>query len=679
MTWANPAATESRVAPEKGPEQGPAQHLSSQGAAVLGSPSLSAPPKSPRSRQSIIIGRKSCQLQDGGPGSEVFTMSLGTETIELLPFRNWGQLDVYKWKVQGKLPDSPAGLEVTPEHVKMAGQTVSIQDPDGCKKLEKEFNEWLEMEYETLELARKKTQARSTPAAINPARDSTQQPLRFHVELDKRSQVHISCLQGAELVAAVGLSLSGLNGLASQGLMRKPRSLQVGALHDWIQLDGELCSFEHGNNDADKLEKLLNEHYRPSAAAGQGKDIVIFANAASPTGFDIQFPVTIGGVQENRRRTLNEAALELLQEPVRCGLLQPGLILKISPPTLIIKRKTPDGGEAYLEKSSAHTIPLTGDDGRERLIDLSQPINYTRLSVVELTVILNHSLINRHSKSVVPAPTQIAEPARAAPAASMASSTEAALGAPIPITAPPVAALPSEPKRENVVSDLPPPIAQSSPPPAPKNSPDEISPISAPKPLTETAPRPNTWLKDVLAQAPIRFDWFTCLLYRKLAEHFANSGEVELPLGKCWTVLMGSSSDPSDPRFKAVFLTQKGGLGFLCGTHLVRFHRGVVFAGSEKSVLEGIGVDLVAVGLIGQNQIVFIVQDEFRSKFGVPADVVRPELQHLREAGALLLTVQEVLESAEPVEAVWTVPAEQPDPLDPQAFEHVQPPKTPPT
>ena len=58
-------------------------------------------------------------------------MTLGGETIELLPLRNWSQLDVYKWGPRGKLPGTPAGLEITFDHVKVTGETVLISDPEG--------------------------------------------------------------------------------------------------------------------------------------------------------------------------------------------------------------------------------------------------------------------------------------------------------------------------------------------------------------------------------------------------------------------------------------------------------------------------------------------------------------------------------------------------------------------
>jgi hypothetical protein len=606
-------------------------------------------------------------IEGSGKSTELFTVTLGKETIELQPFKNWGQLDACKWMVQGKLPGTPPGLEVTFDHVKIGGETVAIADPDGCTKLEKAFNEWLALEKSNLELARKKLHARP-PAATTSSTGTAQQSSHFRVELDKRGQVHINCLKGGESLTSVGLTFQGFNGLFGQGLMRKPRVLDVGALHDWVELDGELCSFEHGNNDAAKLERLLNERYLPLSTVGHGTDIVTFANAASPTGFDIQFPVTIGGVPESRRRTLNDAALELLQEPIRCGLLQPGLIIKLSPPTFIFKRKTPDGGEAYLEKGEEDTVHVPGDDGRDRLIDLSKPVNYSHLSVVELTAVFNHPAVNRHSKSsVTPLPKtpegagQVASPAVVA--------AEPALSPP--------PALP-ETKPQCTEHFVPPPPLYSQQTEAVPSvvkdlTPDEVQTVQCQP--TEPLPRPNAWLAEILSRPPIRYDWFAYLAYFRIAEHFSNSREGHLGPSKCWSVALGDVTDVSDPGFAGIFLTEKGGLGFLGQGRMARFHRGVMFLGTRESVLEGINISLVAVGLDNLGRPVFIVTDDYLLKFGVATQTVTREVARLEHAGASILSIHEVLASPHALEMVWTVPAEQPNPCDPQAVLS-EPPRT---
>jgi len=614
----------------------------------------------------IKVARRHLSAEENGTENDVFAITLGDQTIPLLPFRNWGQLDLFKWTVQGKLPGTPAGLEVTPDHVKIAGETVLIGDPDGCLKLEKAFSDWLLLEQCNLESLRKRRQAKPSSPATD-ASAAVPGAIHYAVEVDKRGQVHVKCLRGDELLSAVGLTAQGFNGLFAQGLMRKPRMLEIGALHDWVELDGELCSFEHGTNDSAKLEKLLNEKYVPANVLGHGKDIVISANAASPTGFDVQFPVAVGGVPENRRRTLNDAALELLLEPTRCGLLQPGLIVKISPPNLIFKRKTVEGGEAYLAKSAENIVTISGDDGRERLIDLSQPVNYTRLGLVEMTAIFNHPAVNRHSKpATTPGPPS---PLPAKPTRPPAGREDRPL--PTPAPAPPLV-----PTFAPVVSRTPPPpIEAASAAPIVSAAPLRADSAKAQeKPPAQKQPAlVNAWLAPLIAAAPIRFDWLSSLLYARIAERFGNSREANIGLSSGWAVALGDVTDPEDPCFTGVFLTHKGGFGFLGPNAMLRFHRGVIFVGSRVSVLEGIGVDLIAVGLDERSQLVFIVSDGFQSKFDIADRIVALELSRVCEAGATVQSRSEVGDSSRALELVWTVPAEQADPLEPEALETSRP------
>ena len=93
-------------------------------------------------REEITVG-KTVVHTGNGEATPAFTMTLGGETIELLPLRNWSQLDVYKWRARGRVPGTPAGLEISFDHVKVAGETVSTKDPGGSAKLQKLLNEWL--------------------------------------------------------------------------------------------------------------------------------------------------------------------------------------------------------------------------------------------------------------------------------------------------------------------------------------------------------------------------------------------------------------------------------------------------------------------------------------------------------------------------------------------------------
>ncbi|HXP61312.1 MAG TPA: hypothetical protein VN829_12525 [Dongiaceae bacterium] len=693
MNWNSQPATEGQPSPGAGLGQPP------QGSAPSSPPETSAHP-----HREISIGKKRVLNQENGQEteSEVFTMSLGVETIELLPLRNWGQLDTHKWTVRGKLPGTPAGLDIALDHVKMLGETASIKEPDGCSKLETLFNDWLALERENQELARKKAQPKQGPAARVSSGPQEPQGARFRVEQDKQGQVRIHYLQGKESVAEIGLNMPGFSGLFSQGLMRKPRKMQVGVLHDWVELDGELFSFEKGKNDAAKLEQRLNEKYRPDAAVGRGKDVVLFANAASSTGFDIQFPVTQAGVLESRRRPLNEDSLALLQEPIACGLLHKEIVIKLTRPNLVFKQKTPDGGERYLERSPEHTVTVTSDDGGAKVIDLSQPVSYFRLNPIELTAVFNHPAINRHSQA---APPQTAhEPAVAALSAAAPASTVETPGP-----------RPSEPAREEAPSAPPAPAIASAPPsdfgpsdfgfhsapPAPtlvsapgpqaaeaprepvnaETSPSAIASKAAPEPAGDKGiasavparPSPNAWLEKVLAQPPIRHDWLACMVYNKIVERFGNSRDGTLGLSRCWSVALDETEDIADPAFKGIFLTEKHGLGFMCREQMARFNHGVAFLGTQESALQGIGVVLLGAGFDVHQRLVLVITDDYRKRFGVPEQALAQEVGRLAECGAVILSAKELLQSQDPIEVLWTVPAEQENSENPQTTESIRP------
>ncbi len=639
MTWQSQPAAES-----------PAGDLNRPGQ------NLTPAPASPSSPRLIHIGRTALPYE--GKELEIYTMTIGGETIDLMPLRNWGQLDVYKWTVRGKLPGTPPGLEISADHVKLAGEVVSVKDPEGQAKLEKLFEEWLALEKESLELARRKTTAKTHPVVEVSQQPAESPRAHFEVELDKRGQVHVRCLQGKEVLANIGLNVPGFNSLVSQGFLRKPHTIKAGALHDWVELDGVLFSFEHGTDESSRLAQALNTTYAPTTSVGRGKHIVIFENAASSTGFDIQFPTTTAGMVENRRRPLNEECLELLQDPVKTALLQSGLILKLSRPNFIFKQKTPDGGERYLDKSPENLVHISDEEGERKTVDLSQPVNYLHLSAVELTAVFNHPAINRHSR--VPAP----------------GTASATAGTPPPRAPAPPPPQPSAPPNiERAAASAQASPIKSAPvqPEALPAKPPPAAPAPPPAAVRETKPLPNLWLKPVLAQPPIRYDWFDCLVYRKIAERFGNSREGKVGGSDCWTVALTEVQANDDPAFRGVFMAAEGGLGYLERGHLVWFHKGVCYLGTPESGIEGPGVELQAVGLDVGGRIIFIVKGEYRGKFGVAGPPTVQEWLRSIESSARILTVQEALSSPKPLEVVWSVPEQQPNPIDPQAVESLRP------
>jgi hypothetical protein len=664
MNWTNPPGAEN--------QPGWSDRLSQEAHLLSGSP---APPQpgqpwgSPASNEPPHLRiDKSITLSAVGsnaPNLEVYKLTLGEETIELLPLRNWGQLDHYKWTVRGKLPAAPAGLEIALDHVRIAGETVAINDPAGCAKLERLFNDWLLLERETLELAKKKARPQPLAAAPEASAQPESQPLRFRVEVDKRGQVHVHCVRGKETLASIGLTAAGFKSLYQQGLMRKPATLETGALHDWVELDGELCSFEKGRDDAVRLEQILNERYVPETTVGPSKEVVIFINPASSSGFDIQFPIMIGGVLDNHRRHLDEQSLGLLQDPDHCGLLHREIIIKLIPPNLVLKQKTPDGGEQYLAWGPENTLNVTDEDGQQKTIQLSQPLNLLRLGRAELTAVFNHPAINRHAKTApAPRPASEVKPAAAPGVVSQAPSQ------PGPPPPPPV-----QQGTRTEVRELGPGLAEPKPVmPALENAskPAMAEPLAKPVGLARSLP--NLWLKEILAQPLYHHEWIAVLVYSKMAEWFGNSSEGKFGPSSCWFVSLGESEDIADPAFKGIFITEKGSIGFLNNGQMARFYNRIVFVGPQQSALEGIQVDLIAVGLDAQQRLVFVLSDDYRRRFGVPEMTLAEVLSRLRDCGVVVQSAREILASPEPLEVVWTVPAEQEDPSSPEAQEHTRPP-----
>lgn len=594
---------------------------------------------------------------------EVFALSVGEETIELLPFKIWSQLDHFKWTARGWLPGDPPGLEVGVDHIRLTGKRIATSDPAGCDQLERLFAEWLALEQDR----GKPRQSWAVPTAPAAPTDTH---IRYHVEVDKRGQVHIHCLRGKETLATIGLAPAGFNSLCQQGLMKKIHKLSAGVLHDWVELDDELFSFEKGRNDATRLEQVLNERFAPVSGAIGANEISVLLNPASPTGFDLQFRAHVAGVLGVHRYHLSDEALELLQDPIHCGLLQPGLMVRLTPPYLTFKQKTADGGEQHLRVCPETTLNLQDEDGIPKTIDLSQSLYFTRLSPHELTAVFNHPAINRHAAAVPPAqaghpaPTVGEPPRPQAPAAPVAASP--AKAHPLPDAPRPVIE-PTQPKLSGGSS--PPLIGPATVQPGTRPTPASASRTS--RAGAHPKPTPNLWLRGILDQPAVRHDFFASLVYYRLAERFGNSSEGKFGPAACWYIALGEVDDFDHPAFKGVFLTQRRGLGFRTEGQMVRFYNEIVFLGPQQYTLEGIGIRLLAVGLDARERFVFILSDGYRAKFGVPDATLTEVLDRLSEFGAVVLSVSEVLASAEPLTVLWTAPADQVNPDQPEAREHL--------
>jgi len=223
------------------------------------------------------------------------------------------------------------------------------------------------------------------------------EPVRVCIDTSQPRLPHLRCVEGQHVLKEVALNPAGFQALIELDLMRKPRSLKLGAMHNWVELDGELFRFDDGSQGAAALEKTLNERYVSEVPGAVVHNVEVFPNPASPTGFDLQFPAKPHGFAENRRRHLNDETVEILNDPEKCRVLRTGMVVVLEPPQLVFKRRLADLSESHLEPSPNNTVKTRGPDGQEKSIDLSQPVDLTGLSASQLVAVLNHPSINRRA------------------------------------------------------------------------------------------------------------------------------------------------------------------------------------------------------------------------------------------------------------------------------------------
>jgi hypothetical protein len=303
---------------------------------------------------------------NAGGTPTVFTLSLGDDVITLDPGKPWVHADRYKWVTRG-LIEEPQSFHVSSDGtVDINGEKIRLSDPDGVVKLELEINK-----HHT-------ATAPPKPAPATAARLSTagqtqgQNPLqvRFKVRLDHLGHLMIGCTHGGERVET---SLRGLSTLIQSGVMLKPGTIRVDPLQRGVEIDG--TRFESTEAGARQLEESLNARYAPTLKADHENAVEIRDNPASPSGFDIHFVTVRVGARFDVKGHLTQEQLDILQNPAKCTLLRPGIVLRFSPPNLIVRRKRPDGGE-------------------ERIPEIAD-VNYLRATARQLQEFLNHPLLRR--------------------------------------------------------------------------------------------------------------------------------------------------------------------------------------------------------------------------------------------------------------------------------------------
>lgn len=299
----------------------------------------------------------------GSQGDRVFALSLDQETVTLDPGLTWAQVDHHKWVMRG-LIEEPQMLHVFPDgSVEINSERIGMADPEAATKLEQQINK-----HHPPGSAHPPAAVAPSPAkpATTPAADRR----RFRVKLDHFGHLMIGWGQGVEREET---GLRGLAALITNGLMRKPGHYRVDPMQRSVEIDG--VTYECNEAGAQKLEAALNTHYAPETLGIQTGGIEIKSNLAASTGFDIHFRTTHAGVTHEIKEHLTQEVLDLLQNPEKCELIQPGIHLLLSPPNLLIRKRRPDMGE---EK-----IPELPD------------VNLLRVTPVQLQQLFNHPLIRR--------------------------------------------------------------------------------------------------------------------------------------------------------------------------------------------------------------------------------------------------------------------------------------------
>ncbi len=311
---------------------------------------------------------KADKQNDAEGNAKAFTLSLGAETVALDPGKPWVHVDRFKWVTRGLIEEPQSFHVLRDGTVEMNGEKIRLSDPEGVAKLEFEVN---------------KHHTSAGPqvlpaAAAAPTRAPAQAPgessgkVRFKVRLDHLGHVMIACLHGAERVET---GLRGLSTLIHNGLMLKPGSFHLDPLQRFVEIDG--TRFECRAAGAQQLEETLNREYAPTLKAVHGSAIEIKENPASPTGFDIHFVTVCVGARFEVKGHLTQEQLDVLQDSAKSNLLQPRIVLRLSPPYLLARRKRPDGGE-------------------ERIPELAD-VHYLRATGQQIQQFLNHPLIRRNS------------------------------------------------------------------------------------------------------------------------------------------------------------------------------------------------------------------------------------------------------------------------------------------
>lgn len=298
---------------------------------------------------------------------KAFILSRGEERLTLSPGKSWIKLDEYKWVTRG-LIEAPQSFHVQASGaVDINGETIRLDDPEALDRLAREINK-----QHTVVTPRKPPTTEAAAKGHGAAGVSRSGRPHFHVKLDHFGHLAVECARGGERVET---GLRGLPGFIQNGLMLAPKQMHVDPLHRGMELDG--VWFECSEPGARLLEEALNARYAPAPQDSQEAAIEIRENPAAATGFEIHFVTTLSGARFEVKGHLAQDKLDLLQDQAKCDLLKPGILLRLSPPNLLVRRRRPDGGEEHLPE-----LP---------------DISYRRVTAAQLQQVLNHPLIRRNA------------------------------------------------------------------------------------------------------------------------------------------------------------------------------------------------------------------------------------------------------------------------------------------
>ena len=304
-------------------------------------------------------------LRDSVGRPKGFTLSLGGEIVILNPGITWGQLDKYKWGARGLIDEPNLFRVLTNGSVEINGETISLGEPQGTEKLQREINK--RHAVSVAQIAR----AHALPRRdTEPTQASRVGKVQFKVRLDRFGHIQIEYVIAGEREET---GLRGIPALIANGLLTSPNSIHVDPMQRAIEIDG--VRFECTEEGTKQLEESLNGRYAASSTEAEGIAIEVKENVVSPTGFDIRFMTFRAGMALEVKDHLSQENLDILTDQSKCDLLQPDIQLRLAPPYLLIRRRRPDMGE--------DKIPGLPD------------VNYIQVTAAQLRRILNHPAIRK--------------------------------------------------------------------------------------------------------------------------------------------------------------------------------------------------------------------------------------------------------------------------------------------